>query len=41
MAASVANLMHLIFEIAGSKTPASLLFLHFPAYKSRPNHLHS
>ena len=39
IAASVANLIHLILDTAGSRTPAYKLFLHFPLYKSKPNHL--
>jgi hypothetical protein len=39
IAASVANLMHLILEIAGSKTPASILSLTVPLYRSSPYHL--
>ena len=39
MAASVANLIELILEIIGSKTPALKLFLGFPASKSKPQYL--
>ncbi len=39
IAASVANLMHLILDTAGSRTPAFTLSLTVPLYKSRPNHL--
>jgi hypothetical protein len=37
IAASVANLRHLILEIAGSKTPNALLSLILPSNKSNPN----
>lgn len=39
MAASVANLIELIFEIMGSSTPAFKLFLGLPFIKSRPQYL--
>jgi hypothetical protein len=37
IAASVANLRHLILEIAGSNTPNALLSLILPSNKSNPN----
>ena len=36
IAASVANFKHLIFEMAGSKTPAALLSRIFPSIRSKP-----
>lgn len=39
IAASVANLIHLILLTIGSKTPAFLLFSTFPLIKSNPHHL--
>lgn len=41
MAASVANLIELIFEIMGSKTPAFRLFLGLPLIRSKPQNLSS
>ena len=39
MAASVANFKDLIFEMAGSNTPAFLLSLTTPSYRSSPQFL--
>lgn len=39
IAASVANLIELIFDNIGSKTPALKLFLGFPLSKSKPQYL--
>lgn len=41
IAAYVANLMELILEIMGSKTPAFKLFLGFPFIRSKPQNLNS
>ena len=41
IAASVANLIELIFEIFGSKTPAFKLLRGFPAIKSRPQYFNT
>lgn len=41
IAASVANLKHLILQSTGSITPSYKLFLHFPLIKSNPTYFNS